>query len=195
VADELNVKEVTFAESADQLGGWRAKPDFKVLGPRLGSQVKEVAAALEADDGTIAAALARGESVTLATPSGDVALHPSDIELVRETRAGWGLATEGRLTVALELELTDELRREGLAREIVRLIQDARKAAGLEVTDRIALGVEATGEPAEAVRAHGDYIMGETLATSLEEGAVADAAHRQQADLEGSAVVVTLRRA
>jgi isoleucyl-tRNA synthetase len=195
IAEELNVKEVVFAGSAERFGRWRAKPDFKALGPRLGSQVKEVAAALAADDGRLADALARGESVTLSTPTGDVALHPSDVEMTQETLAGWGVATEGRLTVALELELTDALRREGMAREIVRLVQDARKAAGLEVTDRIVLGVEATGEPSEAVRAHRETIMGETLAISLEEGPVTDPLRREEATLDGSPLVVTLRRA
>ncbi|MFB3738433.1 MAG: isoleucine--tRNA ligase [Candidatus Velamenicoccus archaeovorus] len=195
IAGELNVKRVVFAASADRFGGWRAKPDFRTLGPRLGSRVKDVAAALAADDGTVASALARGESVTIGTPTGDVALHPTDVELVQETLAGWGVATDGRLTVALELELTDELRREGLARELIRLVQDARKAAGLEVTDRIALGVEAAGAPAEAVRAHRGSIMGETLATVLDDAAVADPLIRQEVELGGSTVTITLRRA
>ncbi len=195
IADELNVKAVEFAESADRFGSWRAKPDFRALGPRLGSQVKEVSAALAADDGTAAAVLASGQSVTIGTASGDVALHPSDVELIQETLEGWGLASDGRLTVALELELTDELRREGLARELVRLVQDARKAAGLHVTDRIALGIEATGDAQEAVRAHRDFIAAETLATSLAEGALPDATHVQGTEIEGVPVAVALRRA
>ena len=195
VAEELNVKHALFAESAERFGRWWAKPRFESLGPRLGARVKEVAAALAADQGPIAAALAAGESVTVPTPSGAVALHPADVELVRETLAGWGVATEGGLTVALELELTDELRREGLARELVRLIQDARKAAGLEVSDRIELGVEALGDLARAFADHRDTVVGETLATTVSEKGVADPLHRQAAVVEGSAVTITLRRA
>jgi len=195
VAEELNVKVVVFAESAERFGRWRAKPNFKALGPRLGGQVKEVAAALSHDDGPLAASLAGGESVTVPTSSGAVALHPSDVELIQETIAGWGVATEGGLTVALELELTNALRLEGLARELVRLIQDARRVAGLDVSDRIELGVEASGDLARALAEHRDTVAGETLATDLSETVFTDPLYRQEAEVEGSAVTITLRRA
>ncbi len=97
------------------------------------------------------------------------------------------------MTVALELELTPELRREGVARELVRMVQDARKEAGLEVTDRIRLAVETSGEPAEALAAHRDEIAAETLATSVETSEVEG--FRLEGDLEGTPVVVSLRRA
>ena len=195
VAEELNVKEVLFAESTEQLGRWRAKPSFKTLGPRLGSRVKDVAEALSRDDGSLASRLARGETVAIGLAGESVDLSPADVDLVQETVEGWGVAAEGGLTVALELELTDELRREGLARELVRLVQDARKAAGLDVADRIALGVDATGELAQALAAHRDYVAGETLSTSFAEAALKGAAFRQEAEVEGSAVTITLRRA
>jgi len=191
VADELNVRQVVFAESAEGFARWRARPDFRTLGPRVGSAVQEVAAALAADDGAIASALAQGEPVTVA----GVELGPADVELLQETPEGWGVASEGGLTVALELELTPDLRREGLARELVRLVQDARKAAGLDVSDRIALGIEATGEPGEAFAAHRDAVARETLATEVAAGVLPDAELRQDAEIDGSAVTVTLRRA
>ncbi len=194
VADELNVKEVVFAESLEELGRWRARPNYRVLGPRLGSRVKEVAEALAADEGAAAGALARGESVTLPLPSGEVRLEPGDVDLVQETRAGWAAAAGGGLTVALDLTVTPELRLEGLARELVRVIQEARRAAGLEVTDRIVLGVEASGEVVEALRAHRAYVAGETLAARLVVGPLPDATHRQEAVVDGVPVVVTLRR-
>ncbi|HZD78800.1 MAG TPA: isoleucine--tRNA ligase [Actinomycetota bacterium] len=194
IADELNVRSVTFAGSADRFGSWRAKPDFRALGPRLGPQVKEVASALSEDDGALAARLAGGESVTVRTSTGEVALHPSDVELAQKTVSGWGLASDGSITVALELELTEELRREGLARELIRAIQDARKAAGLDVTDRIVLGVAADGAVGEALRMHRDVIMSETLATVLEEGSPSHAEHVQEVSVEGSAVTIGLRR-
>jgi len=195
VAEELNVKAVVFAESAERFGRWRAKPNFKALGPRLGSQVKDVALALGSDGGSLAASLAAGGSVTVRTSSGEVALHPGEVELEQEVSEGWGVATEAGLTVALELDLTPELRREGLARELVRLIQDARKAAGLEVSDRIALAVRTEGEPAEAFESHLRYIAGETLATTIEEGTIEDPVYRQDSEIEGVPVSVTLRRA
>jgi isoleucyl-tRNA synthetase len=194
VGEELNVKDVAFAESAEQLGRWRAKPNFKTLGPRLGARVKQVAAALDEEDGTLAAALARGELVELTLASAPVSLGPDDVELTQETVAGWGVASDGGITVALELELTPELRREGLARELVRLIQDARKAAGLDVSDRIALAVVAGDDVAAALREHETYVAAETLATEVREGTLEDAAYRQDADVEGSPVTISLRR-
>jgi isoleucyl-tRNA synthetase len=191
VAEELNVKRVAFAESATQLGRWRAKPNYRALGPRLGSRVRDVAAALEGDDGTAAAALARGERVTLSSFD----LGPDDVDLVQETVEGWGVASDGGLTVALELELSPELRREGLARELIRVVQDARKAAGLEVSDRIALGIAASGETAAALEAHRTDVAAETLATELVDGEVGEAAYRREAEIEAGMVTVTLRRA
>src|SRR5205823_2292496 len=151
--------------------GWRAKPNFRVLGPRLGPRVKDVARVLERDDGTLAGHLARGEPVTVSLGDREnVELTPQDVDLAQDVRVGWGVAAEGGLTVALDLSVTPELRLEGLARELVRLIQDARRTAGLEVTDRIALGIETSGEVSRALEEHEGYIAGETLARTLEPG-------------------------
>jgi isoleucyl-tRNA synthetase len=159
--------------------------------------VKDVARSLAADDGSIAAALARGERVTLADAGSGaiVDLSPDDVDLAQETLEGWGVGSEGGLTVALELELTPQLRREGIARELVRVVQDARKAAGLDVSDRIVLGIESDGVVAEALREHRDHVAGETLASETLEGAVPDAIYAQQAEIDGSDVTVTLRKA
>jgi isoleucyl-tRNA synthetase len=195
VAEELNVKEVTFAESATLMSTWRAKPNFRALGPRLGSGVKEVAEALARDDGTVAATLARGETTSVQTPSGLVELSADDVELIQETTGGWGVAAEGGLTVALELEITPELALEGIAREVVRVVQDARKAAGLQVSDRIALSVNAEGQVGEAVRAHREWIAGETLAVEVADGVMEGAARVERAQMDGVAVEIALRKA
>jgi isoleucyl-tRNA synthetase len=194
VRDELNVKEIGFAGSVDELGRWHAKPNFKVLGPRLGPNVKQVAAALAADDGALANALAHGAEVMVPTERGDVSLGPSDVDLTQDVAEGFGIASDGGVTVALALELTDALRREGLARELVRLIQDARKAGDLDVSDRIDLGVEARGAVAEALAAHRDDIAGETLAVSVHD-AVLSGGYRQEAQIDGEAVVISVRMA
>jgi isoleucyl-tRNA synthetase len=191
IADELNVKTVLFAESAERFGRWRAKPNFRALGPRLGPRVKDLAATLAADDGSLAAALAGGETLRVA----GIDLAPSDVELAQETIEGWGVASETGITVALELDLTADLRREGVAREIVRMVQDARKAAGLDVSDRIALGIRADRELEEALTAFADYVAAETLATELLRTEVPDATYRHEVEVEGSTVTVTLRRA
>ncbi len=193
VAEELNVKRVEVSGSAQVFGRWVAKPDFKVLGPRLGPRVRSVAAAMADDGGALADRLAAGESLELSVDDGpSVTIGPDDVQLRHDVRSGFGVATEGGITVALELEITPELRREGVARELVRMIQDARKSAGLAVTDRIELAVETSGEPAAAFATHRDEIAAETLATrvatDLAEGS------RQEGDLEGTPVVVRLRK-
>ncbi|MGH2691919.1 MAG: isoleucine--tRNA ligase [Actinomycetota bacterium] len=193
VAEELNVKEVAFTESTARLSTWSAKPNFRALGPRLGPRVKEVAAALQKDDGTLAGALAHGESVSVETSDGPVQLSAEEVDLSQETTGGWGVAAEGGLTVALDLEVTPQLAREGIAREFVRVVQDARKAAGLHVSDRIELGVEAEGEVAEALREHGDWIAGETLAVSLGAGQLKDADHHEARAINGTPVRIYLK--
>jgi isoleucyl-tRNA synthetase len=104
------------------------------------------------------------------------------------------VGADAGLTVALDLELTPELRREGRAREIVRAVQDARKAAGLDVSDRIQLRVEASGEVAEALDAHREELAGETLAVSMSDDLI-PGGFRAEAEIEGTPIVVTLRRA
>jgi isoleucyl-tRNA synthetase len=195
VAEELNVKRVAFADSAERFGRWRAKPNFKALGPRLGGRVQLVAVELAADDGRLAAELAAGRSVTVPTDAGEVRLQPGDVDLVQETARGWGVASDAGITVALELELNDDLRREGLAREVVRVVQDARKAAGLDVSDRIVLGLEAEPDLAEAIDAFVDDIAGDTLAVELRRARVDDGTFEQSASIDGSDVRVSLRRA
>ena len=195
VAEELNVKQVLFAESAEQLGRWRAKPNFKVLGPRLGPGVKDAATALERDDGSLAAALAHGETVRLDVGGDQIELAPGDVDLVQETIEGWGVASDGGITVALELELTPELRSEGLARELVRAVQDARKAAGLDVGDRIVLGLRVEGPAVEALGTHRGWIAAETLAVDVVDGAAPGATFEQTFEIDGAAVGVSLREA
>jgi isoleucyl-tRNA synthetase len=193
VADELNVHRVVFAESAESFGRWHAKPSFRSLGPKLGSRVREVAAALANDDGSLASELARGGAVDVPTSSGDVTLGPDDVELSQDVREGWGVASDGGITLALDLHLTDELRSEGTARELIRAIQEARRSAGLEVTDRIQLGVEAGPAVAGALMSHHDAIAAETLAVDVIHGEVEGPS--VEASIEGETVRISVRRA
>ena len=144
-------------------------------------------------DAELAERLAAGEAVELDLGDGvTVSVGPGDVHLSHEVRAGLGVASDAGVTVALELEITPELRREGTARELVRLVQDARKAAGLEVTDRVELGIEAEGAPAEALATHRDEIASETLATSIVDGAVDG--HREERSIDGTPVAVSVRK-
>jgi isoleucyl-tRNA synthetase len=189
IAEELNVRVIRFAESEGAFGRWRAKPNYRALGPRLGPGVRAVAQTLAEDDGSIAAALARGEPATVA----GVDLGPDDVDLVHEVQAGWGVASEGGVTVALDLELDDDLRIEGVARDLIRAIQDLRKAAGLAVTDRIELGIVATPRVEAALATHRDIVLGETLAVRLETRELEGA--REEVEIGEERATISLRRA
>jgi isoleucyl-tRNA synthetase len=194
VADELNVKQVGFAHGEAGLVGYRLVPSFRALGPRFGPQAPAVAAAVRAAEaGALAPRLAAGERVTLEVPgAGTVELGTDEVGVVEEPVTGWRVVREGGASVALDLEVTPELRREGLARDLVRAVQDLRKAAGLAVDDRIELAVEAEGEVAEAVAAHRDHLLGETLATALHRAPQGDG-HDATLEVDGRQVRLWLR--
>jgi isoleucyl-tRNA synthetase len=194
VAAELNVKQVGFAAGEDGLVAYRLVPNFRALGPRFGRQAPAVAAAVrEADAGELAPRLQRGERVDLDVPGlGRVELGPEEVGMVEEPVTGWRVVREGGASVALDLTITPELRLEGLARELVRTVQDLRKEAGLKVSDRIELAIDADGEVAEAVRAHGDYLRGETLAAALHRAPQGDG-FEASFELDGTPVRLWLR--
>jgi isoleucyl-tRNA synthetase len=172
VASELNVKELDFVRTEAELVAYRVKPNYRSLGPRFGKDMPQAAAAVEALDATaVAQALERGEEVGVIVEGKDHTLSADDINLVMEPLEGYQVEAESGHAVALELDLDDELRREGLAREVVRAVQEARKQAGLEVSDRIALALGGDEELLAAAREHESYIAGETLASSVDYGA------------------------
>jgi isoleucyl-tRNA synthetase len=165
---ELNVKELRYVSQADELGSYEVKPNYRALGPRFGKQMPQVAAAVAAlDPAHVADALRNGGRVAIAVEGSDHELSADDLMLAMRPLEGYQLEREGSHAVALELELDDELRREGLAREIVHAIQNARKSAGLQVEDRIALALGGDDELLEAAREHEPYVTGETLAVSV----------------------------
>jgi isoleucyl-tRNA synthetase len=151
------------------------KPNFRTLGKRYGARTKDVAAAVAAaPPGEVVAAVRAGTTMTLA---GEAVVLADDDVVVTETPAeGWATATESGLTVALDLRLTDALRRAGLLREAIRLVQDARKAQGFDVSDRIELWWQSTSgheQVAEALREGAGLLAAEVLAVSVTEGAPA----------------------
>ena len=172
VAAELNVKELDFVKTEAELVSYRVKPNYRSLGPRFGKDMPQAAAAVEALDATaVAQAFELGEEVGVIVDGKDHTLSADDINLVMEPLEGYQVEAESGHAVALELDLDDELRREGLAREVVRAVQEARKQAGLEVSDRIALALGGDEELLAAAREHESYIAGETLASSVDYGA------------------------
>ena len=169
---EVNVKEMEFVTDTTGILTKKIKPNFKTLGKVYGARMKEIAAAFGTlDQATITAiqnAETAGEAYTLALPGGDVVLNPGDYQISSEDMPGWLVASEGALTIALDVELTDELRREGVARELVNRIQNLRKTAGFEVTDRIDTVVYAdVPEIAPALAAFGEWIGSQTLSRSV----------------------------
>ena len=176
VAEELNVLSVDALEATvGELVDVTLKPNFRSLGQRFGAGTKAVAAAVAAADPEALAAAVRTGSASVTVDGAEVALGPADLVVTETPRTGWAVAADGGETVALDLAMTPELRRAGVAREVVRLVQDARKAGGLEITDRIALVWSASSpEVAEAVREHAAAVAAEVLAVSFEEGTVAD---------------------
>ena len=166
--EELNVKELRYVSQADELGSYEVKPNYRALGPRFGKQMPQVAAAVAAlDPAHVASGLRNGGRVAIAVDGHDHELSDDDLMLAMRPLEGYQLEREGSHAVALELELDDELRREGLAREIVHAIQNARKSAGLQVEDRIELLLGGDGELLEAAREHEPYVSRETLAVSV----------------------------
>jgi isoleucyl-tRNA synthetase len=168
VRAELNVKELEFVSDQGELVTYAVKPNYRTLGPRFGKSMPQIAAAIEALDPRHIANALRGERRFGVNVDGhDHELEPDDVILAMEAVEGFEVEVEGGRAVALALELDDELRREGLAREIVHAVQAARRDAGLDVSDRIALTLGGDAALLDAARAHEDYVTGETLAVSI----------------------------
>ncbi len=192
VLDELNVKALRYVSEADELGRWELKPNYRTLGPRFGKDMPNVAEAVAALDASTAAATLRdGGSVGILINGNDHPITADDVQLALQPLEGYQVERAGTHAVALNLELDDELRREGLAREVVHAIQNARKTAGLNVEDRISLTLGGDEELLEAVRANEEYVTGETLATSL---SYDGASGGEQTAIEGKPLTIAVSR-
>ena len=172
VLPEVNVKQMEFVEDTSGIMTLKIKPNFKVLGKTYGARMKEIAAGFGTLEQPVIAAIQKaesaGETYTLNLPGGDVLLHPGDYAIASEDVEGWQVASEGSLTVALDVEVTPELRREGLSRELVNRIQNLRKSSGFEVTDRIHTLVYSSDRAlSDALEVYGDYVKSQTLSLSI----------------------------
>jgi isoleucyl-tRNA synthetase len=169
VKAELNVKELDFVEEESELVSYAVKPNYRSLGPRFGKRMPQVAAAVEALDPVhVAGVMADGGEVGINIDGDEHVLGADEVTLSLQPLDGYEVEAEAGHAVALQLELDDELRREGLAREIVHAVQNARKAAGLDITDRIELSLGGDEELLAAAREHQPYIAGEVLATAVD---------------------------
>jgi isoleucyl-tRNA synthetase len=195
VTDELNIKEFVFVENPEDLVSYSVLPVNRLLGPKYGSDFPKIRAALaEKDPEQVASRVQAGEAVDLEVNGETISLAPE--EILVQTDAAEGLSTvDGKLlTVAIDTEITPELRAEGLAREIVRRIQDQRKSADFNIEDRITTWYQADEDLEEVFQEWGDYIQEETLSTDLVAGEAPDGAYVESHQVEGMDVTIGVKQ-
>jgi isoleucyl-tRNA synthetase len=206
IREELNVKRVRFVAAAEELGSYEVKANYRKLGPAFGKSMPLAAEAIAAlDPARVAGALREDgdgarETVGITVDGREHTLAADDVILTMRAPDGYSVEREGAHAVALDLTIDEELREEGFAREIVHAVQSARKAAGLEVEDRIELALGGDPTLLRVVQAYRDYVTGETLAVelSLADGAIVAAAewgYSDQMQIEGLSLEISLRRA
>ena len=167
ILNEVNVKELKFADAGSNILVKKVKPDFKKLGPRYGKVMKALAAAIQAMTQAEIATFERDGSFTFPIDGNACTVLTDDVEIISEDIPGWLVANEGRLTIALDITVTDELRREGLARELVNRLQNLRKSSGLEITDHIRVTLAPAEEMEGVLETYGDYIRRQVLADAI----------------------------
>ena len=194
ILSEVNIKDLEFIEDTTGVITKRIKPNFKTLGPRYGKQMKQISALVAAFSQADIAQLERTDSWTTEIDGVKIEATAADFDITSEDMPGWLVTTEGKLTVAMDITLTDELRKEGLARELVNRIQNIRKDSGFEVTDKIRVTFEKNDALRAAVSAYRDYIATQVLAVEiLETESLTDAA-TQELDLDDMTVKVLVKR-
>ncbi len=168
VRDQVNVKEIEFVEGATDVLVKKVKCNFKILGKKFGPLMKGVAAAVQNMSQQDVAALEQNGSFTFDINGTPATVDTTEVEIYSEDIPGWVVANEGTLTVALDIQLTDDLKREGIARELKKRIQDSRKQNGLEITDRIKVRLNSNADTDAAVREYEEWIKSQVLADSIE---------------------------
>ena len=194
---EVNVKEVEYVDDTSGMLIRRVKPNFKLLGPRFGKKMKEAGAAIMALTQPEIAEFEKAGKWDLRIDGETHAITTDEVEIISEDIPGWLVANEGKLTVALDITVTEELLHEGIAREFVNRIQNIRKESGFEVTDKIKVVIEDMPFVSAAVKKHSDYIASQTLALDISLAPSADLAARgaREIDIEEQMVKVVIEKA
>ena len=187
IAEELNVKEVRVLEPGEEILSYRVLPNLKPLGRKYGKLVPKIREALQRERERAAALALKGEAIPLEVEGEALTLLPEEVLLEAEAPKGYQALEKDGYVAALKVEVTEALRMEGLARDLIRLLQQARKDMGLKVSDRIRVGYEAEGPYLEALKRHGPWIAEEVLATAFGEGLFGGFEARVE-DEEGKAV-------
>ncbi len=191
ILSEVNVKELEFVEG-DGILVKKIKCNFRTLGKKFGKLMKSVNVAVTEMSQEQIAELEKNGSITLQVEGTDALIELADVEIFSEDVPGWTVANEGALTVALDVEVTDELRREGVAREIVKKVQAIRKDSGFEITDRISVVLSSSEVSDAAVEQFREYICNQVLADSLEVNAALS--EGEGIELDGCTIKVTVKR-
>lgn len=168
VLNEVNVKEMRFVDNTEGILVKKIKPDFKKLGPRYGKIMKALAATIQQMSQEEINAFEKAGTYTLQVNGETAVIELADVEIISEDIPGWLVANEGRLTVALDITVTDDLKKEGLARELVNRIQNIRKSNGFDITDKVNIRIASTPDSDAAIQAYKEYISNQVLANSIE---------------------------
>lgn len=194
ILSEVNVKEMQLTDDSDGVLVKSIKPDFKKLGPKFGKKMKAAAAAINAFTQQQIAQIERDGSITFRLDGEDVTVEVADVDIHSEDIPGWLVASDGSVTVALEVEITDQLRKEGVARDLINRIQNIRKGRDYDITDRITVTVEPSELTSGAVADFGEYIASQVLASAIVEAPVTDPADDEVLDIDGTEVKVKISR-
>ena len=194
--EELNVKKATYLDVTADFVDYNVKPNLPLIGKRLGKLVPEMKRKLaEVDGKEIARNIREGKETVLELGGEEHTFEPEAFLIDAKSPEGYAALEERGYLAALNTQLTPELEQEGLMRDVIRLVQNARKNAGLEVSDKIVLGLGTSGEVQAALETHRETVQNEVLAESLEFSPVEDALHSEQEEVEGTSVVISLKKA
>ena len=194
IMSEVNVKEVELIENTAGIITKRIKPNFKTLGPRYGKYMKQIAAMTAEFSQERIARIESAPETVLDLGGEQITVTPADFEITSEDMPGWLVSTEGKLTVALDITLTDELRAEGAARELINRIQNIRKESGFEVTDKIRVEIEAKPAVEQALAGFSDYIAAQTLAVEVKAATAPAGAVVVDSDLDDEPLKIAVTR-
>ena len=172
ILNEVNVKNFKFVDNEAGVLVKRVKPDFKKLGPKFGKTMKAVAAAITSMSQQEIASLEKNGNITLNIDGNDAVIEAVDVEIISEDIPGWLVANEGNITIALDVTITEELKQEGIARDIVNRVQNIRKSRDYDITDKINLVFTPNADTDAAINAYSDYIARQVLATNISVGSI-----------------------
>ena len=195
ILSEVNVKELKLVDDQEGVLVKSIKPDFKKLGPKFGKKMKAVAALIGAMSQQEIARLEREEKITLDLDGEEIVVELPDVDIHSEDIPGWLVANEGSVTVALEVEITEELRKEGVARDLINRIQNIRKSRDYDITDRIIVTVEPNSLTEGAIADFNEYIASQVLASEVKAAPVENPAEDEILDIDGTEVKVKIEKA